>query len=41
MESDTSEIKKPSLEELSKSDIIKKYNNLLGIAKKAKQSKDG
>lgn len=30
-----------SLESLSKEEIIQKYKGLLGIAKKAKQAKDG
>ncbi|KAK6633309.1 hypothetical protein RUM44_003910 [Polyplax serrata] len=39
METDTSDKKMP-LEDMSKEDVIKKYNNLLLIAKKAKQSKN-
>lgn len=40
MESDSTDKKTP-LEDMSKDDIIKKYNNLLAIAKKARQSKHG
>lgn len=38
---ESSNDKKISFEEMSKDDLIKKYNHLLTIAKKAKQSKTG